>query len=63
MKTEQAIQLAGGTAAALARLLGITAGAISQWPEDVPEARVWQLRVLKPQWFRQPRKPKQATTA
>jgi hypothetical protein len=50
MKTEQAIALAG-SAAALAKLLGITDSAISQWGEDVPTARVWQLRVLKPEWF------------
>ena len=50
MKTTDAINLAG-SATALAELLGITGGAISQWGEDVPEARVWQLRVLKPKWF------------
>lgn len=53
MKTKQAISLAGGTTKALADLLGITSGAISQWGDDVPESRVWQMRVLHPEWFRE----------
>lgn len=59
MKTQQAIELAG-TAAALAKILGITQSAITQWGENVPKARIWQLRVLKPAWFR---KAKTATAA
>lgn len=51
MKTQQAIELAGN-AAALAKLLGITPSAITQWGENVPEKRVWQMRLLKPSWFR-----------
>lgn len=50
MKTQTAIDLAK-TAKALADLLGITPGAISQWGEDVPDARTWQLRCIKPEWF------------
>jgi hypothetical protein len=50
MKTQQAIKLAG-SAKALADLLGITQSAISQWPKDLPETRVWQLWVLRPNWF------------
>jgi len=50
MKTQTAIDLAG-SASALAELLGITQSAISQWGEDIPQARVWQLRVLRPKWF------------
>lgn len=50
MKTSFAIEKAG-TAAALASILGITPGAVSQWGEEVPDARVWQLRVLRPAWF------------
>ena len=58
MKTQDAIKLAG-TAKALAELLEITGGAVSQWGEEVPEGRRWQLQVLKPQWFEeQPIKPK-----
>jgi hypothetical protein len=50
MKRQRAIKLAGSPKA-LADLLGITASAISQWDEDVPQAREWQLRVMKPDWF------------
>jgi hypothetical protein len=50
MKTAQATHLAGN-AKALAELLGITSSAVSQWGEDVPKPREWQLRVLRPQWF------------
>jgi len=51
MKKQQAIELAGN-AASLARLLGITPSAITQWGDDVPKERVWQMRLLKPRWFR-----------
>jgi hypothetical protein len=51
MKTQQAIELAGN-AATLAKLLGITPSAITQWGENVPEKRVWQMRLLRPRWFR-----------
>lgn len=53
MKTSFAIEKAG-TAAALASILGITPGAVSQWGEEVPDGRVWQLKVLRPEWFREP---------
>ena len=56
MKTERAIELAGGTTA-LAEVLGISQSAVSQWGEDMPEARMWQLRCLRPSWFR-PAKPR-----
>ncbi len=62
MKTQDAINLAGN-AKALADLLDITSSAISQWDEDVPEGRRWQLQVLRPQWFYEvpvPDKPQQA---
>lgn len=50
MRTTDAINRAG-SASALADLLGITGGAVSQWGELVPQARVWQLQLLKPEWF------------
>jgi len=40
-----------GSITALAELLGITTQAISRWGENVPEAREWQLRLMKPEWF------------
>ncbi len=52
MKTQQAIDLAKGSKN-LADLLGVTPSAVSQWGENVPDKRVWQLKVLRPVWFRQ----------
>lgn len=51
MKTQDAISLAGN-AKALADLLGISQSAVSQWDEEVPKPREWQLRVLRPHWFK-----------
>lgn len=45
MKTEFAIK-AFGSSVALAKALGITPSAISQWGEDVPRLRVYELREL-----------------
>jgi hypothetical protein len=53
MKTAKAIELAGSPKA-LADLLQITPSAVSQWEEEIPRAREWQLRALKPQWFQEP---------
>lgn len=50
METKKAIELAG-SATLLASMLGITDSAVSQWGETIPESRVWQLRVLRPEWF------------
>lgn len=61
MKTQIAIELAGGTTA-LADIVGITPGAVSQWGEDLPEGRVWQLKVLRPEWFRERRNKPASTT-
>ena len=50
MKTDEAIKRAGSSAA-LAALFGITPGAVSQWGDMLPDARVWQLKVICPDWF------------
>jgi DNA-binding transcriptional regulator YdaS (Cro superfamily) len=50
MEKEKAILLAGGVTA-LAALLGIKRAAVYQWGNNVPQARVWQLKTLKPEWF------------
>jgi DNA-binding transcriptional regulator YdaS (Cro superfamily) len=50
MEKEQAIKKAG-SARKLAELLGISRAAISQWGVNVPQARVWQLKAICPQWF------------
>jgi hypothetical protein len=62
MKTEKAIELAG-TPKALADLLGITQSAVSQWGDDIPEPREWQLKVLRPAWFEEPPKAKRGEKA
>jgi DNA-binding transcriptional regulator YdaS (Cro superfamily) len=49
MTTQQAADLAGSKAA-LARLLGVTRGAVSQWVR-LPKGRLYQLMVLRPEWF------------
>jgi hypothetical protein len=46
---EQAIMLAGSQAK-LARLLGVTRGAVWQW-KAIPLGRLYQLRILRPEWF------------
>lgn len=50
MTTEQAVEFAGSKAA-LARLLGVTRGAVSQWVQ-LPKGRLYQLMVMKPEWFK-----------
>jgi predicted transcriptional regulator len=50
MNKETAIKNAG-SAKALSELLGVTQPAISQWKNELPQQRIWQLRVLKPEWF------------
>lgn len=44
-----------GSIANLARILGITTNAISNWPDEkpIPKGREWQLKVLRPEWFSQ----------
>lgn len=51
MKTVKAIELAGGRRALAELLAPITQSAITQWGDSVPEARVWQLKALRPEWF------------
>jgi hypothetical protein len=49
MDKKELIKKAGGVTA-LARLLGISPPAIYQW-KTIPQARLWQLKALKPEWF------------
>ena len=49
MNKEKAIKLAGSQTD-LAKLLGIKQSAVSQW-KYIPQARIWQLKLLKPEWF------------
>jgi predicted transcriptional regulator len=50
MDKQKFIALAGSQSN-LAKLLGISQAAISQWVK-VPQARIWQIKLLKPEWFR-----------
>ncbi len=50
MKTKDAKDRAGGHKE-LAALVGVSSSAVSQWPENLPRGREWQLRVLRPEWF------------
>lgn len=51
MTKEKAIKLAGSQVN-LAKILGITKGAVWQWV-DIPKVRLFQLQVLKPEWFKE----------
>lgn len=51
METRKAIEMAGSMTA-LAAMLGITVSAVSQWGDMIPKQREWQLRVLRPEWFK-----------
>lgn len=48
----------GLTDSQLADLFGITRSAVSQWPDEepIPQPRQWQLRVLRPELFKQQKK-------
>lgn len=46
---DKAIELAGSQAN-LARLLGVTRGAVWQW-KSIPQGRIYQLMLLRPKWF------------
>jgi hypothetical protein len=41
-----------GSAANLARLLGISKQAVSKWGQELPPLQVYRLKELKPRWFR-----------
>jgi transcriptional repressor of cell division inhibition gene dicB len=60
MTKDQAIALAG-TSMALAKMLGIQRQAISQWGDEIPQARLWQLKVLRPEWFKKSKVSKQVS--
>ena len=50
MKTETAIQLAGSRAK-LARLLGVSRAAVTQYKTVLPPKRINRLREAHPEWF------------
>lgn len=41
-----------GSQSELARLLGVTRGAVWIWQRDgIPKHRIWQLKLIRPKWF------------
>jgi DNA-binding transcriptional regulator YdaS (Cro superfamily) len=50
MTKETAITLAGSQSE-LARILGITRAAVNHW-QTIPKLRIYQLKELKPDWFK-----------
>jgi len=51
MDKQKAIQLAGSPSK-LAKLLGIERQSVHNWVK-IPEGRIWQLKVLRPEWFKE----------
>jgi DNA-binding transcriptional regulator YdaS (Cro superfamily) len=51
MKKQQAIRLAG-SANKLAHLLGIRHQSVIGWGDMVPPLRVYQLKEMRPEWFK-----------
>lgn len=49
MTKQEAIERAGSQSK-LARLLGVSRGAVWQW-KALPEGRLYQLMVIRPEWF------------
>jgi len=54
MNKSEAIKKAKG-ASRLAELLGIDKSAVSRWGDEIPKLRLYELKELKPGWFRKPR--------
>ena len=63
MTKQDLYSLTGGPSAA-ARIFGITPSAVSQWPDPIPEARVFELKGRRPELFEQSsRMPQASATA
>ena len=54
MTKDEAIRRAG-SASNLARMLGVTRQAVSKWGDDLPALRRYQLKEMRPHWFRKRR--------
>lgn len=50
IETKSAEAWAGGTVA-LAQIFGISHSAVSQWGDEIPRARVFELMQKRPEWF------------
>lgn len=54
MNTKQAVKLAGGRNEDLGRVFKppLSRQAVSKWGDTIPPLRVYQLRELRPAWFK-----------
>lgn len=50
MDKEFALRKAGGEVS-LAKLLGISRQAVSQWGERMPQLQLYRLKEMRPKWF------------
>jgi hypothetical protein len=51
MTKAELFELVKGGPSAVAKIFGITPSAVTQWPDQVPEARVFELRGRRPDLF------------
>ena len=51
MTKKELFELVQGGPSAVARIFGIKPQAVSQWPDPVPESRVFELRGRRPDLF------------
>jgi hypothetical protein len=60
MNTAEVIEKLGGTHALVAKALGITRSAVSQWGVEPPLLQQYRLRALRPDLFPVERPPQRA---
>ena len=53
MTKKELFSIVGGGPSAVAKIFCIKPQAVSQWPDPVPEARVFELRGRRPELFEQ----------
>jgi hypothetical protein len=49
--TKQELIALAGSQTELGKILGISQAAVAAWNE-IPKARIWQLKLLRPKWFK-----------
>ena len=59
MDTKAAIELAGGIRQ-LAEMLGLSTQAVYAWGDTVPKLRMYELRDMRPEWFKAEKKKAKA---
>lgn len=51
MTKEELFKLVNGGPSAVAKIFGITPSAVTQWPDQIPEARLFELKGRRPDLF------------